>query len=123
MAPLNFRFNQGVCRVAEASTQTSEPEEPTYENEVEAILSHKTEGARMGVRFLVKWRGYNIRTEERWQKIVAKGGGQLLANYMRILEIRCRRRYQAILRNQPGLAQLLVEVESSSQQSELNVTD
>lgn len=109
-------------QLADASVQTTAEDEPIWQQTVEAILEHKTEGTRMGVRFLVKWLGFNVQTMERYPLILEKGGRQILINYLLNLQKHKRRCFQAILNNQPAIGNILVEPEETDSQATIIYT-
>lgn len=94
------------------STQTKKPAKKskiTYNREVESISDHKTEGAKMGVRFLVKWKGFKIETYERLNDIAQAKGIKILGEYLLKIQKENNRKFKYMLANEPALEDLLKE--------------
>ena len=100
--------------LVDSTTQTSPKKkkpkkEYIYKIEVERILSHSTEGNKMGVRFLTKWQGFNIQTKERSDYILEQclGGRSKLKAYLLRVMRENPNRFQKMLTNEPTLASIL----------------
>lgn len=80
-----------------------------FKIKVKKVIGHETGGTRMGVRFYVIWEGYDFSTLERSADIMNRGGIEELRSYVRDLSKRqeVKRRFTAMLKNQPDLANLL----------------
>lgn len=111
-------LRRGAKKLASTAVQTekeNEPVSPEYaKQKIEKIFSHKTEGQKMGVRFQVKWEGYQIKTFERSQTILAQGGRKLLAKYLLELMESNNRKFVYLMRNEPRLGSLLKENKSKT---------
>lgn len=102
-------LNQAQLKEAETQT-TPRKEQTTYKKKIEKIIGHKTEGAKMGVRFEIKWKGFKIQTKERSKTILElEGGEDLLKEYLLKLQETSNRSFVYMLENEPGLEDLLAE--------------
>lgn len=93
--------------IKDASTQTEIFKIDYFKKEIDKIVDHKTEGKKMGVRFMVKWKGYRFALPERSSSIIQRGGKDKLVAYMMELEIDNNRKFEHMLKNQPDLAELM----------------
>lgn len=95
-------------------TQTlpTKRKKPNHDKEVESILDHKTEGSKMGVRFFVAWKGYNVETFARLDEIIAGNGRQILIEYLLNVKKLYNRKFKYMLDNEPELWELLKKDQS-----------
>ncbi|CAA2977056.1 Hypothetical predicted protein [Olea europaea subsp. europaea] len=107
-----MRLEMGNLREVETQTERKTFD---YKREIQTITNHKTEGKRMGVRFLVKWKGFKIITAMRANEIMDfRGGEEKLRAYLIAIQDKDLRRFKNMLDQEPELAELLVEEEEEA---------
>lgn len=105
-----YQCRLALGKIAEVGTQYEDPiPVDWWKVEVEEIVDHKTEGAKMGVRFEVKWKDIEPHVMERSQTILEKGGKRILSDYLKSLGKgkRGMSRLSYLLANEKELARLL----------------
>lgn len=78
-----------------------------YKKEIQEIFNHSTDN-KCGVRFIVKWKNYNIVSKERTHFIITFNNGKfLLKDYLERLLITSKRRFQFMMQREASLANIL----------------
>lgn len=123
------RLENGLLR--EVATQTQDEislkisgehlEKDYWKRQVEKIIDHKTQGSKLGVRFMTKWKGYRIWLLERSDIILARGGKKPLIEYLNDLKRDNERRYAWLFSKEPKLAEILHEETCSSGSSQNSI--